>query len=73
MCLCRCVCVSVCAFFAAFPPAAVLALWCGCVWVGGGVIPPCSDSTSDSRDENGRLPYGPNPGRLQENSVAGAT
>lgn len=71
--MCVCVGVSVCLFFAASPPAAVLAWRCGCVWVGGGVIPPCSDSTSDSRDENCRLPYGPNPGRLQENGVASAT
>lgn len=53
-------------------PAAALAPRCGCAWVGG-VFPPCSGCTTDSRDEKCRLPPGSDPGGLQENRVAGAT
>lgn len=52
-------------------PAAMLALQCRCVEVGG-VIPPCSVCTTDSKDENCFLPSGPSPGKLQENCMAGA-
>lgn len=52
-------------------PAAMLALQCWCVEVGG-VIPLCSVGTTDLKDENCFLPSGPSPGKLQENCMAGA-